>query len=357
MRRVLVFLLFGMLWASSIQAGELIIITINVWSGLDYKGTFKVGEYESKAIREKRYAILVRQLRDLNPDIIALQEANKLPRYASRLARDLGMEWIYSVGLGGMRMGCLGIPVNLKEGDAILAKPEWLLKRVGAVRLSGKGIISDVISFHFSESNQAIVGRIVTDQGPVYIINVHAHAGLDEDVYWSETMDSLITSGEYSASNCQEAIQTIDKDVQWRQAEIKKLLNWISRKLPTDAPVVLMGDFNASPDQLEIKWIRDKGFLDTYAEMNDSSSARFTWDPELNLNIQRYYTLSSPDTRLRLIERLREENQKRPKRIDYIFFRPGNMPVEIVESRIVLDKPVNGRHVSDHFGVMTRIRL
>ena len=51
MRRVLIFLLFGIGWAFSIQAGELTMVTINVWSGINYKGILKVGEYESMSFK------------------------------------------------------------------------------------------------------------------------------------------------------------------------------------------------------------------------------------------------------------------------------------------------------------------
>lgn len=349
------FLVWGM-WIGMLQAGELKIVTINVWSGLNYKGILKMGEYESKYIREIRNSILVNQLRSLNPDVIALQEANKLPRYANRLAKNLRMDRIYSVGLGGIRVGCLGIPTNLKEGDAILAKPEWQLKRFGTVRLSGIGIISNVISFHFSESNQAIIGKIVTDKGPIYIINVHAHAGLYKDIYWSQRMDFWVDSGLYIKSDRKAVMNAIGKDVKRRQKEIQKLLNWISKKLPQDAPVILLGDFNASPNQDEIQWLRDAGFLDTFSAVNGPRTSGCTWDPEDNLNIQQHYQLSSPDANVTLLQRLREENRKRAKRIDYIFVRPGHLHLDIVESRIVLHKAEQDLHPSDHFGVLTKIR-
>jgi len=355
MRRVLILLLWSG-WISILSAGELTIVTINVWSGLTYEGIFKMSEYEPREIREKRYSILVNQLQSLNPDIIALQEANKLPHYASRLARDLRMDRIYSVGLGGMKMGCLGIPTNLKEGDAILAKPEWRLKRVRAVRLSGKGIISDVVSFHFSESNQAIVGQIVTEDGPVYIINVHAHAGLVRDIHWSRRVDFWMDSGNYSDADRRDAVHSIYEDVLRRQSEVRKLLDWISRVLPPDAPIILLGDFNASPDQPEIRWIGDSGFLDTYSVVNYTGVPGYTWDPGRNVNIQLHYPVSPPDSKLTLIQRLRQENQQRAKRIDYIFICPGNLSLDITESRIVLNQTEEGHHPSDHFGVLTRIQ-
>jgi hypothetical protein len=354
MRRVLVILVLG-IWISTLQAGELKIVTINIWSGLTYKGILKMGEYESKHIREVRNSILVSQLRSLNPDVIAVQEANKLPRYVNRLAQNLSMDRIYSVGLAGIRIGCLGLPTNLKEGDAILAKPEWQLTRFGTVRLSGVGIISNVISFHFSESNQAIIGKIVTNKGFIYIINVHAHAGLYKDVYWSQRMDHWINSGLYNNADRVAAMNAIDKDVNRRQKEIRKLLNWISKKLPQDAPVFLMGDFNASPDQDEIQWIREAGFIDTYSAVNGPKASGNTWDPENNINIQKHYQLSSPDTKVKLFKRLQEENRKQAKRIDYIFIRPGYLQIDIIESRVVLKKPEQNLHPSDHFGVLTKI--
>ena len=349
------FLVWGM-WIGMLQAGELKIVTINIWSGLNYKGILKMGEYEPKHTREIRNSILVNQLRSLNPDVIAVQEANKLPRYVNRLAENLSMDRIYSVGLAGIRVGCLGIPTNLKEGDAILAKPEWQLTRFGTVRLSGIGIISNVISLHFSESNQAIIGTIVTEKGPIYIINVHVHAGLYKDIYWSQRMDFWVDSGQYINSDRRAVVKAIDKDVKRRQKEIQKLLNWISKKLPQNAPVILLGDFNASPNQDEIQWIRDAGFSDTFSAVNSPWTSGCTWDPEDNLNIRQHYQLSSLDANVRLLQRLLEENRKRAKRIDYIFVRPGHLHLDIVESRIVLNKVEQDLHPSDHFGVLTKIR-
>ena len=344
------------IWIGTLQAGELKIVTINIWSGLNYKGILKMGEYESKHTREIRNSILVNQLRSLNPDVIAVQEANKLPRYVNRLAQNLSMDRIYSVGIAGIRVGCLGIPINLKEGDAILARPEWQLMRFGSVRLSGIGIISNVISFHFSESNQAVIGTIVTDNGLIYIINVHAHAGLYKDAYWSRRMDSWVDSGLYNSADRRAALNAIDKHVKRRQKEIRKLLDWITKKLPQDAPVILMGDFNASPDQEEIQWIRDAGFVDTFSAMNNPETSGNTWDPEFNLNIQQHYQLSSPDVNMTLFKRIQEENRKRAKRIDYIFIRPGHLQIDIIESRIVLNNEEQNLHPSDHFGVLTKIR-
>ena len=105
-----------------VSAENLRVVTINVWAGLDYKGSLKMGEYQDEDTRALRTRNLVEQLKELDPEIIAVNEANKLPRYARSLSRELGYDRIYHVGLGGLRIGPIGLPVNLREGDVILAK-------------------------------------------------------------------------------------------------------------------------------------------------------------------------------------------------------------------------------------------
>ena len=84
--------------AASAPLGEIRILTINVWSGLTYKGFFKMGEYEHHP--DRRYELLVSEIRNLDPDILAIQEANPLPYYVERLAADLNYQAIYRVALG-----------------------------------------------------------------------------------------------------------------------------------------------------------------------------------------------------------------------------------------------------------------
>lgn len=88
--------------------GEISILTINVWSGLTHKRFFKMTRYQDDL--RKRYKLLVIEIRKLDPDIIAIQEANPLPKYAQRLAADLEYQLIYRVALRGIRFGPLSIP-------------------------------------------------------------------------------------------------------------------------------------------------------------------------------------------------------------------------------------------------------
>ncbi len=134
-RRILCLVLTVALAAlgQALQAdGEgLTVLTINVWSGLDYRGSFRMGEYERKEVRERRTQALIGELQRLSPDVVALNEANKLPGYGRRLAKALGYDRVWHVGLGGLRAGPVGIPSNLREGDALLARPGLALRPAG----------------------------------------------------------------------------------------------------------------------------------------------------------------------------------------------------------------------------------
>ena len=76
--------------ASTARLDVLRVVDINVWSGLDYQGALSMGEYETDDRREARYRALLAGLRALDPDVIGVHEANPIPRYVERLARDLG---------------------------------------------------------------------------------------------------------------------------------------------------------------------------------------------------------------------------------------------------------------------------
>jgi hypothetical protein len=143
------------------------ILTVNVWSGLDYQGTLRFGQYESTERRERRFNSLVQEINKLNPDIIFIQEANPIDRYLPRLADRLSMEEIHQVCNEGIKLYTIGIPENFKEGIAILARPSLGLNRWDTWKLSGSpGIFGDLITVHFDESVFALVGKITLPETP-----------------------------------------------------------------------------------------------------------------------------------------------------------------------------------------------
>ncbi|UCD38041.1 MAG: endonuclease/exonuclease/phosphatase family protein [Fidelibacterota bacterium] len=357
-RRLFFLSFFFMSLLPRLTAQELTFVTINIWSGLDYKGTLKMGEYETREVRKARYAQLVAELKALKPDVIALNEANPLPRYARRLARDLGYDYIYNVGMSGLKLGCLGIPTNFREGDAILAKKSLRLRKVGVKRLSsGAGLISNMASIHFAESNQAIAGRIRAGDRTIYVVNTHLHAGVPDHERWRREVDRMGEAGSMTEVDYQTLLDTWHASITRRQNETQALLNWMRAKLPGDARVVLMGDFNAEPNSEEITWVLTDDFVDTWSPLHGPNAAGFTWDPQRNTNIQAFYHLPDPgDGTLSAYERLDALNTQVARRIDYIFVK--NVPAQYIQrSEIVLDRAPDGQHPSDHFGVLTTIQF
>ncbi|UCH63977.1 MAG: endonuclease/exonuclease/phosphatase family protein [Fidelibacterota bacterium] len=353
-----VHLLLSVLIIGGLSAQELTFVTINVWSGLDYKGIVRMGEYESRQVRQARYQLLVEELQALKPDVIAVNEANPLPGYVRRLATDLDYDYIYNVGMSGMKIGCLGIPANFKEGDAILARKSLSLDKVGAKRLSsGAGYIGNLCSLHFAESNQAIAGRIRVNGQSVFIVNTHLHAGLPDDQRWRREMDMIHQSGSMTDEEYQYVVEWWRGGIDRRQNEVQALLAWMRAVIPQEAPVILMGDFNAGPQSEEIAWLQVEDFVDTWSQSHEPDDAGITWGPKENANIQTYYDVPDPyDASVSIYEKLKALNRQVARRIDYILVK--NVPREhIMTGEVVLDHAPGGQHPSDHFGVLTKINF
>jgi endonuclease/exonuclease/phosphatase family metal-dependent hydrolase len=334
-------------------AEDLTVVTINVWSGLDYEGTLKMGVYETPQVREERYQILVAELKRLDPDVVALNEANPLPRYARRLARDLSMDYVYSVGMGGLRIGPVGIPTNFREGDAILAKKGLGLSRIGKKRLSGGGIITNFITIHASESNQVIGATIMVGDKKLYLFNTHTHASPSLNPAYFDTLDELFKEGKLTREGLALAKQSIVDGQKWRADEIVKLMSFISEKVPAGSPVVLMGDFNTEVDSPEMRPVLEKGFIDTFGLKNPGDPG-YTWDPATNTNGAYYREIGGKQTPEKIAGNL---DDLVPKRIDLILVEGSITEGDVMASRVVLNQAVGGLDPSDHFGLMSVIRI
>ncbi|PKL74266.1 MAG: hypothetical protein CVV27_21380, partial [Candidatus Melainabacteria bacterium HGW-Melainabacteria-1] len=170
---------------------RLTVMTINVWSGLDYRGTLIMGEYEIPGIREKRYQALLGEIRRLSPDIIGINEANFLPDYVERLAGDLDYDFIFHVGVSGARVGRLGIPWNLREGDALLARRGMGLEFVGRKHLGGGGFVANWASFHTEDATQVLVGSVNAGWRKIFVAVTHLHASPGDSAENREYLGNL----------------------------------------------------------------------------------------------------------------------------------------------------------------------
>jgi endonuclease/exonuclease/phosphatase family metal-dependent hydrolase len=321
------------------EAESLTVVTINVWSGLDYRGYLKMGEYEEKAVRERRTQVLIGELQGLAPDVVVLNEANKLPRYGRRLARALGFDRLWHVGLGGLRAGPFGIPANLREGDVILARPKLELRRAGRKQLSG-GPVGNFFTAHLADATQVVAGRIRVADTELYLFCTHWHASPFPTGSYMAELERRRRSGQLNEEEYRRRVAEAQEGREWRLGEAREMLAFVER-VAGDRPAILLGDFNALPDSEEIALLLQAGFADAF----DGNGEGITWDEERNANIQlqrRTYPDEIPQ-------------DPRNKRIDYVFVRgPG---LSVTRAQVVLDRPIEGLYPSDHFGVLAEITI
>jgi endonuclease/exonuclease/phosphatase family metal-dependent hydrolase len=338
------------------------VLTINVWSGLDYEGIARFGEYETRARREQRFAILVEQVHALAPDIVFVQEANPVGTYAGRLARSLGLSEVHQVENAGVKIGPIGIPSNLKQGLAILARPSLRLRRQDVWKLSGPpGLLGDALSVHFSESVVSLVSTVVVNDATVYLVNVHLAAGASDDSSVAANFRATPEGRRLSDVEFATVVAGNQARNQRRVAEAQRLMRRIAT-LPKDAPVIIAGDFNADPETSQMRAVLSAaGTIDAWsvassATRDGAGRPNVTWDAAANQNIA-YSTrpVNAGGAPLRPGALLEAFDNSIGQRLDYIVLRAPFRPEDVASASIVLDKPVGGVHTSDHYGVIADI--
>jgi len=331
------------------------ILTINIWSGVDYKGVWRFGEYESRERREQRFSVLIEQIQQLDPDIIFIQEENFLNRYVERLADTLSFDHINQVINAGIKFGTIGPPVNFKEGMAILARPSLRLDKLDAWKLSGSpGIYSSHLTIHFDETVFALVGKIFIDSVPVYLVNVHLHAAPPNHPKIVQKLDELREEGIIDGNKFDRLMTRWRKGTNRRHREMNRLLANLGR-LPANVPVIAAGDFNAIPESSDMELFKVRGnYIDTYE--HGIRNREFTWDPLNNPNVE-YSTLSMLYSfyDVHVDELLTTVGDLLQRRIDYIFLNNRFEARDVRFSAVVIDSSIGEVYASDHFGMFAEI--
>jgi endonuclease/exonuclease/phosphatase family metal-dependent hydrolase len=330
-------------------------MTLNVWSGLDYKGTLMMGEYESPEIRERRYQAFLAEIRRLSPDVIGINEANFLPDYVERLARDLDFDIIHHVGVSGARIGRAGVPWNLREGDAILARRGLCLEFAGRKHLGGGGFVYNWASFHTDDATQVLVGSISAGWQQIFVAVTHLHASPEDSPAMLGKVKSLAAKLGRDEQETAQALAQLKADNDWRAGEVKSLLSYLSATVPKGAPIILLGDFNAVITSPEIRPLVEAGWTDAYGAVARDDG--FTWDPARNMNIRKYYPGEPDDKHAGLYEYLCRHKETQRSRIDFIFLNNAFSASRVMESAVCADRVTGGVHPSDHFGVVSKISL
>lgn len=317
------------------------LMTINVWSGLTYRGLLKMKYYETRARREARYQALLASIREQQPDVIGLNEANPCPHYLKRLARDLGYDYCYHMGVSGVRLGRCGFPVNFREGDAILARKSLKLRYRGRKHLGGEGVVRNLFSWHTYDLTQLVLATVSVEGQDVYIGQTHWH---NSPMLSEETMTRLegLRSG-YDDEQYRKTLSCLERDERWKMLEAERTVKYLKRKVPSKAPLVLMGDFNAELDWPEMQKLSDDGFV--------AAEAGYSWNKTSNVNLQEY---CKPEGKFdSLYDHLLKLDEQEDRLIDHILVKNCS----INESAVCCDVLVNGVHASDHYGVVAQLEI
>jgi endonuclease/exonuclease/phosphatase family metal-dependent hydrolase len=120
-----------------------------------------------------------------------------------------------------------------------------------------------------------------------------------------------------------------------RDDQTRQLLEWVNAATATDGQIVV-GDFNAEPDEPAAERMRADGFRSAYAEAN-GADPDVTWPSGLRA--------PAPDT------------DGDPGCLDYIWVRGA---IRVLAARLVFDRPAVGDptlYPSDHLGLVAELSI
>jgi endonuclease/exonuclease/phosphatase family metal-dependent hydrolase len=127
-----------------------------------------------------------------------------------------------------------------------------------------------------------------------------------------------------------------------REAQVREIAHRVESLARPDAlPAILVGDFNASPDADEIRFLRGLTSLGGGRRVYFEDAFDAAGDGSRGFTYARRNPFAAP---------LREPD----RRIDYVFIRGRDerFRCEPIEARVCFDEPIDGTFPSDHFGVV-----
>lgn len=329
--------LFALSLVTHIGAADinLRVVVINAWSGLTYSGTFSVGRFETTEESAFRYGLLVRQINALRPDLVFVNEANPLPKYARRLARDLDLSYVYAIRAGGVRLGPVGFPVNLREGDVILANENLRLEYLGNRDIIG-GPSGNIGSFSFADPTHVLMARIIVGSSEAYLF---ATRWIDTESALPANLKRLADLYATGAISPDEYLRRVGEAVEGQSRRIEEARSTLEviEEIAGSAPAILAGSLHSEPESAPISLLTEAGFADSFA----SATGEFTRDAERNMIMRRYF--------------IADDEGASPARVDYLFIRGEGL--RVVSRELAFDDPTFETHPSDHFGLVVDIAI
>ena len=223
--------------AAAAETGDTLkVLTYNVWHGLRSGESNKRFPGEDPADKETRVAAQIREIEQLDPDLIFFQEVNPNQPEARKYAEALGYDEIHKVTSCGLHLGGLyKIPRNMNEGIAILARPELGLRRVGKKRLSGNAKCTATYGFQTKESRYALFGEITVDGRSLLVATTHLSAPPFVLSDFEENLEGLVKDGTLEEAQQDEILAQLERKRQRNLTEAEGLLAQIEKRRPPSA--------------------------------------------------------------------------------------------------------------------------
>lgn len=338
---------------SEFDAFELKVLTYNVWHGRRTEGAWKFPGDDPERT-ERRFAWQIEQIRQLDPDVLLLQEVNPNKHESQKYAEALGYEVIHKVTNCGIHLPPLKIPVNMNEGLAILARPALHLERVGSKKLSGPGNCTAKFGFQTKESRFALFGGITVKGRRVLLVSTHLHNAPWVLPGFEEQVDALVSEGKLSAEQRGAILGKLEKRRARQLDEAATLLEAAEalRQAYGFRYVVLGGDLNSVPDSAVVANIERAG----YRSATPAGPGFYTFDPvgnAQNIGIGSKSKTPLPTYDVPELQDLLESRRELSRQIDHIFSWGG---LEGTHGARALDGARDGLIGSDHYGLVTQFR-
>lgn len=263
---------------------------------------------------DRRLELAVAQLRALDPDVVCLQEvkphANATTAHA--IAAPLGMVAHYAVATT-WQAGEFGFATAGEEGLALITKQPLLADRALTLPDARPGDVRILLS-----------GQVATDGGPIWVHTTHLHYRLTDGVARERQVEAI----DAAIAACGRGNH--------------------------DAPQILCGDFNATPDSDEIRFLRGLTTLADRRTHFQDAWLRCHREPHVGDGPDAGITWSAENELTRPLRSLDID-----RRIDYVFVtsRKKDGRGTVHDCRVALTERDAGICASDHFAVVADIQI
>jgi len=275
------------------------VVTLNFWG--------------NEAPLDKRLALAVRHVRALHADVICMQECRPLDGKSGRTTADvfadeLGMHAHYATSCAWKEGEYAGLPAG-EEGLAIVTREKPLATR----RL-------ELPEARVAETRQLLSVQLATG----WVHTTHLHYRLDDGV-------------------------AREKQVLAIDAELRAI-----GRDNTTAPHILCGDFNATPDSDEMRFLRGLTTLDGRRTHFQDAWLRLHREPERGDGPDEGITWSSENELTRPLRSLDID-----RRIDYVYVtsRKKDGRGTIHDCRVALTEREDGICAGDHYAVVADVQV